>query len=226
MRNTVNNDSGDAMWYSIDESSPNYNTVTDGFWKSETERKDVLKVTPRSNMMGHLVCMWGASSGATSCGIVDQIDYDPRTCGTFPFNGCDNVWVKATAGPQHVMEALPITGGNLLVAMDRQAYEGLWVEGQMVGRLPEVDFSSEIVVRADRFSNDDCDEVIFESLDKVPGENAVELTFKPPSGSACRSFGVSHVVFIAVEKESLPKAPLEFRLGEGHGALAAEVASL
>ena len=123
-------------------------------------------------------------------------------------------------------DPLPITGGNLLVAMDRQAYEGLWVEGQMVGRLPEVDFSSEIVVRADRFSNDDCDEVIFESLDKVPGENAVELTFKPPSGSACRSFGVSHVVFIAVEKESLPKAPLEFRLGEGHGALAAEVASL
>lgn len=119
-------------------------------------------------------------------------------------------------------ERIPLTGGNLLVALDNAEFKELWSDGHMLGSLPAVDFGSEIVVRADRFSNEDCDRVVFEGIEKLDADS-VALTFEPPSGDVCRSFGTSHVVFLAIQRKALPKGPFDLLLGEGIGGLSVEV---
>jgi hypothetical protein len=123
-------------------------------------------------------------------------------------------------------DPIPITGGDLLVALDSVEYENLWADSHFTDEPPEVDFASEVVVRADRFSNDDCDDVVFEGLEDVAGQKAVALQFKPPSGEYCEAFGYSHVVLIAVERAVLPETEFELRLGEGHGSLTLEMDAL
>ena len=116
-------------------------------------------------------------------------------------------------------------GGDLLVSFDEASYQENWASRHMSSSPPPVNFDTHIVVRSARFSNDDCDDVVFEGFSEAK-YGVVSLEFLRPDGSYCRSFGFSHVVFVALEKTSLPAPPLELRLGEGDGALTVPIESL
>ena len=113
-------------------------------------------------------------------------------------------------------------GGDLLVSFDEASYQENWTSGHMSSPPPPVNFDTHIVVRSDRSSNEECDDVVFEGFSEAE-DGVVSLEFLPPDGRACRSFGFSHVVFVALEKASLPMQPFELRDGEGHGAISVPI---
>ena len=116
-------------------------------------------------------------------------------------------------------------GGDLLVSFDEASYRENWASGHMSSSPPPVNFDTHIVVRSDRFSNEDCNDVVFEGFSEVE-DGTVSLEFLPPDGRYCRSFGFGHVVFVALEKASLPPEPFELRDGEGHGAITVPIENL
>lgn len=116
-------------------------------------------------------------------------------------------------------------GGDVLVSFDEDSYREDWASGHMSSPAPEVDFETHIVIRTDMFSNEDCNDVVFDGFSQ-PDDATVSLDFHQPEGQYCRSFGFGHVVFVALEKAALPTQPFELRLGEGRLAITVPIETL
>jgi hypothetical protein len=122
-------------------------------------------------------------------------------------------------------DPVTLVGDLLFVSLEESSYHEDWSSGHMSAPPPPVNFDTHLVVRSDRFANDHCNEVVFEGL-AAADHSIVELVFLGPSGRACESWGFAHVVFIAVERDSLPSTPFAFQVGEGQGALTVQVEDL
>ena len=129
-------------------------------------------------------------------------------------------------GSEQITDGVSYLGGDLVVAVEEPSYFDDWAAARMTADSPVVAFADHIVLRLDGTSNDDCTHFAFDGFTVFDSEAVVTLQTASTIGRTCRSFGFSHVVFVQIERDALPQAPFEFRLGEGPDSQTALVEDL